>query len=65
MVLTAHETIPGNQNHRLYIYFFLIMLTLYKIFIGLRPSCLEYLVYEKYLALFDYLDTESPHLAAV
>lgn len=35
------------------------MLTLYKTFIGLRQKCLEYLVYEKYLALFDYLTRDS------
>lgn len=40
------------------------MLTLSKILIGLRPNCLEYLVSEKYLTLFYYLDTVSLHLAA-
>jgi len=40
------------------------MLTLYKIIIGVRLNCLEYLLYEKYLVVFGYLDRESLHLGS-
>lgn len=40
------------------------MLTLYEIVIGPRLNCLGYLLPEKYLVVFGYLDTESLHLTA-
>lgn len=61
VVLTAHEAIPGNQNHQS-VY---LMLILYKIVISLRLNCLECTLREKilYLVLFGHLDSESLHLA--